>query len=75
MKKPKAILSLFWLVFVSGCGVFGAPSVKTGQCYDYCLQVTDNVTGGTEAVCYDTEAKMLAGQRAKRAAGLKAVRK
>lgn len=55
----------------TACGVFGPPRVSTGQCFDWCLQVTDTVTGGTEAICYDTEAKMLAAKQAKEAKGLK----
>lgn len=68
--KTKLSLLLVVLVLTSACGVFGTPSAKSGQCFDWCLDVP--IAGKVTAVCYGSRAEMLAAQRDYEARGIKA---
>jgi hypothetical protein len=65
-----ALALLFVGLAPTGCGLFGAPQVKTGQCFDYCLVTVIELTQGEAAICYDSEAKMLAAKQSLEAKGL-----
>lgn len=56
----------------SGCAMFGTPTVKTGQCFQYCLEVQLNATGEPAAVCYGDKPAMLAAQKSFALQGRKA---
>ena len=65
----KLFTALCAALALAGCGIFGTPSAKTGQCFAYCLDVP--VEGQTVAFCYSSQAEQVAALTQLQAAGLK----
>ena len=67
----KSTVCLMVLVLaVSACGVLGFPAAKSGECFDWCLDVP--IAGKVTAVCYGSQSEMLAAQRDYAVRGIKA---
>jgi hypothetical protein len=67
-------MKLLTLVLVStaltGCGMFSIPSVKSGACYAYCLDVTVVAINEPIAVCYGTVSELQAAAASYRSRGV-----